>query len=117
MKIKTICLSFLTSVLLTVIALLLIALWMYRSGPSDGAVNIAILAVYVLSNFAGGFLLGKCAGKKRYLWGLGLGNAYFLCLLLLSLVIGNGGTLGVIHGALTYGLIVVSASFGGMLAG
>ncbi len=117
MKIKSICLSFLTSVLLTGISLLLLALWMYRGEPGEMVLSLAILATYLLANFTGGFLLGKCAEKKRYLWGFGLGNAYFLGLFLLSLIFGNAGTTGVIHGALTYGVIALSATLGGMLAG
>ncbi len=117
MKIKSLVLTFAVSIAITVIALFLAAFWMYRSSPGDGAVNAVVLLIYIVSNFAGGFLIGKCAVRRRYLWGFGMGNAYFLLLLGASMVIGNGGTVGVIHGILTYCIITVSSSIGGMLAG
>lgn len=115
MKIKSVVLCFAISLLVTVLALLLTAFWMYRSSPGNGAINAVVIGIYILSNFIGGFLIGKCAVKRRYLWGLGLGNAYFLLLVCASLIFGNGGTLGVIHGILTYLVITISGAIGGML--
>lgn len=117
MKIKSLVLTFAVSVAITVIALLLAALWMYRSSPGESFVNAVVLLIYIISNFVGGFIIGKCATRRRYLWGFGMGNAYFLLLLGLSMLIGNGGAIGVIHGILTYCVITVSGSIGGMLAG
>ena len=42
------------------------------------------MTVYILSTLAGGFVAGKMARVRKFVWGLGIGVLYFLLLVLIS---------------------------------
>ena len=69
----------------TGIMLLLLTVLLYKAGLSEENVNAGIILTYVISTFAGGFVIGKITGVKRFLWGLLAGILYFVLLLLISL--------------------------------
>ena len=70
---------FVTGVLLLVLSFLL-----YRFELSEQVVTAGIVATYVISTFAGGFVAGKIKGKQKILWGALVGAIYFLLLILIS---------------------------------
>ena len=76
----------LASYLATGGALLLLALLLYRLRLSETIVNAAIIIIYVLATFLAGFLAGKCAQGRRFLWGLLAGTLYFVVLALVTLL-------------------------------
>ena len=57
-----------TMYIITGILLLLLAFFMYRAEPSEAFVNGAIIAIYIIAGFAGGFLMGKRVGMRKYLY-------------------------------------------------
>lgn len=69
----------------TGIMLLILTLLLYKAGLSEENVNAGIILTYVISTFAGGFVIGKLTGVKKFLWGLLAGILYFVLLLLISL--------------------------------
>lgn len=79
----------LTAYLLTLGALLLLALLLYRFQLSEQIVNIGIIVIYVIAAFAAGFLSGKCMQDRRFLWGLLVGGLYFAVLALLTLAVNH----------------------------
>ncbi len=105
------CLIF--SYILTGLLLLLMALLLYKLELSASMVSVGVILIYVLATFCGGFILGKCTGSKKFLWGLLLGVAYFVILLVVSLVAN--------HSAETVANDVLTTLFicagGGMLGG
>ena len=52
-------------------------------------VTMGIIAIYVVSTFAGGWIMGKLVGEKRFFWGLLLGIIYFALLLLVSVAVNH----------------------------
>ena len=87
--------SLLVSYIITGIMLMILTVLLYKLELNEKAVSAGIIAIYVVATLAGGLLIGKIAKVKRYLWGLGLGVAYFGLLLLITLGIyhtleGNG---------------------------
>lgn len=79
----------------TGILLLILALMLHQFHLKESQVNIGIIVIYVLSTFAGGFVLGKMMRVRKFFWGLILGVLYFALLLLVSLGVykslqGNG---------------------------
>lgn len=80
----------LAAYLLTAGLLLLLALMLYRFGLSEKIVSIAIILIYIVVTFLAGFLAGKRAGEKKFLWGLVMGCAYFLILTVISLIVNRG---------------------------
>lgn len=77
--------TLLCAYIVTGIMLLILTLLLYKAGLSEENVNAGIILTYVISTFAGGFVMGKLTGTKKFLWGLLLGVLYFLLLLLISL--------------------------------
>lgn len=81
------CLLF--SYILTGGLLMLLALLVYRFGLSEKIVSIAIIAIYIGATFFAGFVTGKKLMSRRFLWGLVMGSAYFLVLVILSIAVNH----------------------------
>lgn len=78
------------SYLLTAGLLLFLALMLYRFGLSEKIVSICIIVIYIAVTFLAGFIAGKRAGEKKFLWGLAMGCIYFLILTAVSLIVNRG---------------------------
>ena len=55
-----------------------------RFNLDEAKVTAGILIIYVLSAFAGGFVIGKITGTKKFFWGLLVGIFYAVLLVLVS---------------------------------
>lgn len=75
----------------TLICLLILTFALYKLNLQEKFMDAGIVITYFLSNFVGGFLIGKVQEKRRFAWGALLGFLYFIILLILSLVIGRNG--------------------------
>ena len=76
--------SLLCGYIVTGFLLLILALMLYKLGLSEQNVNAGIVLIYVISTFSAGFVLGKLAGKRKFLWGLFAGITYFVLLMLIT---------------------------------
>ncbi len=77
--------ALLCAYVITGILLLVLTLLLYKAGLSEEYVNAGITLIYVISTFAGGFVMGKLTGNRKFLWGLLTGCMYFILLILISL--------------------------------
>ena len=77
----------LCSYIFTAGMLLLLAFLLYKMGLSEQMVSVAIIAIYVISTFVGGFIAGKKLQSRKFVWGLMVGLAYFLVLAVVSVLI------------------------------
>ena len=77
--------ALLAGYVVTGVLLMLLALLLYKIDLDEQKVTMGIIATYVISTFAGGFLMGKLVGEQRFVWGLILGVLYFLLLFAVSL--------------------------------
>ena len=68
--------SLLASYVLTALLLFLLAFLLYKFDLGESKVNLGITVIYILSCFLGGFLVGKGAGTRKFLWGMVLGAIY-----------------------------------------
>ncbi len=105
------CLLF--SYILTAVLLLLLAFLLYKMGLTEQVVSIAIIAIYVIATFAAGFMAGKRMQSRKFIWGLLLGAAYFMVLLVVSAIV--NGPAGGLGDSLFTTLVLCGA--GGMLGG
>ena len=64
--------------------LLLFSVLLYKFRISEEMVTGGIVGIYILSNFAGGFLLGKRMKTRKFLWGILSGFLYFLLMVLIT---------------------------------
>ncbi|XCP84126.1 TIGR04086 family membrane protein [Roseburia hominis] len=107
--------SLLASYIVTGVLLLLLTVLLYKFDLEEGKVQIGILAVYVISTFAGGLIIGKLAKVRRFLWGLILGALYFALLLLISIGVyrsAQGGASTV----MAFALCAAGGMLGGMVS-
>ena len=102
--------------MITIDSLLILALLLYKIPLSDSAVSIGIVIIYILSTFLASFICGRKMKQKKFVWGLLIGIAYFLVLLIISFITNQSvGTFG--SNAVTAFLICAGAgTLGGMLA-
>lgn len=105
------CLLF--SYILTGFLLLLMALLLYKLELSAGMVAVGVIFIYVIATFSAGFIMGKCTGNKKFLWGLLLGVAYFAILFIVSLIINHSA--GTVANDFLTTLLICAG--GGMLGG
>ena len=106
----------LAAYLLTAGLLLLLALMLYRFGLSEKVVSICIILIYIAVTFLAGFIAGKRAGEKKFLWGLVMGCVYFLILMSVSLIVNRGIEEPISRIATVFMLCSGSGMLGGMLS-
>ena len=92
--------------------LIILALALYKFELNEGAVTKGVTAVYLISTFTGGLVVGKLAKVRRFLWGIVLGILYFALLLLVTV-----GIYRTFHGSSTEILVTFALCAGGGMAG
>lgn len=115
-KIANVLKSLLIAYIATGVLIMLLAFLVYKFSLPERIVGIGIIAIYVISTFLGGFLLGKNMKVKKYLWGLLCGMAYFIVLVIVSLVVNRGLQNVAGDFVLTMILCCGSGMLGGMLS-
>lgn len=60
--------ALLVSYVVTALFLLLTAALVYRAGLDESKVQIAVILIYIVSCFLGGFLAGKMMKTRKFLW-------------------------------------------------
>ena len=108
--------ALLCAYVITGILLLILTLLLYKLNLDEGKVSAGIIMIYVISTFAGGFVIGKMSGVRKFAWGLACGILYFALLLLVSLGIyrslqGNGANV-----LTTFVLCAAGGMLGGMVS-
>lgn len=99
--------------IVTALILLVLAFLYYKLRFSESIVSGGIVLTYVVAGFLAGFLAGKKMKQKRYLWGLVMGVAYYLVILVLSLLVNHG--INDFSGSMLTTLVLCGG--GGMLGG
>ena len=76
--------ALLASYVVTGILLFVVTFFLYKFEWDEQMVTAAIIVIYVVSTFVGGFILGKIRRNRKFLWGLVMGVLYFALLFLIS---------------------------------
>ena len=100
--------ALLAAYVVTGILLIILALALYKFELNEGAVTAGVTAVYLISTFTGGLVVGKLAKVRRFLWGIVLGILYFALLLLVTV-----GIYRTFHGSSTEILVTFALCAGG----
>ncbi len=106
-------LDLLGAYIVTGLILLVLALLLYRLQVTKSVINGGITLTYIISCFLAGNLAGRQMKQKRFLWGLIMGSAYFVVLLVLSIIVNQ--SVGAVSDSLLLTLILCAG--GGMLGG
>ena len=81
--------ALLAGYVVTGVLLMILALLLYKIDLDEQKVTMGIIATYVISTFAGGFIMGKLVEEQRFVWGLILGVIYFLLLFAVSFAVNH----------------------------
>ena len=100
----------------TMILLLLFAFVLFKMYQQEILTNIWLIAVYIISGFLGGFLIGKRRKSRKFLWGCLMGVLYFGILFAVSLLLYKGLTGDIMHLLTTLVLCTASGTVGGMIS-
>ncbi len=74
------------SIILSILMILFLSYILLSVGMPSKILTLSVYAIYILSTGISGYLLGRHTRNKRYLWGILLGMAYFITLLVISLI-------------------------------
>nr|WP_294468562.1 TIGR04086 family membrane protein [uncultured Sellimonas sp.] len=108
--------ALLVSYIVTGILLLVLAVLLYKLNLDKGTVTAGITGIYVVSAFAGGFLIGKLQRVKKFIWGLILGISYFLLLVLVTFGVYHTLQGDAVQIVTTFILCAAGGMLGGMLS-
>lgn len=108
--------SLLASYIVTGILLLILTFLVYKFELNEQIVVGAIVAIYVISTFLGGFIIGKLTEVKKFIWGMAVGAIYVLLLFLISYGVYREFNTNGLNVVTTIVLCVGGGTLGGMLA-
>ena len=116
MKVRTVLKSLLFAYALTGVALLFLAFLLFAFDLGETAVDVGIIAVYVLACFMGGFMAGRIMHRNKYLWGVVTGFAYYVLLLTVSFAVKGRWNMSAAHAVTTFFMCAGGGTLGGMLS-
>lgn len=96
--------------------LFLLAFLLYKMELEENIVTIGIMVVYVISGLLGGIIIGKRMKTRRFLWGIIVGAAYFLVLMIGSILMNRGLTSDGLHVMMTLLMCMGAGMIGGMVS-
>ena len=99
---------------LTAICLLFLTFLLYRYEVGTGILSGGVTVTYLLWGFSGGFLLGRNAASRRFVWGLLAGVLYFGGIFLMSTALQHGFPRNPRSAILTAILCLLAGMTGGM---
>ena len=101
---------------ITAVLLFLLAFFVQKFQWGNEIVAAGISMVYGISCFAGGFVAGKVQRSRKFLWGILIGFAYLIVMLLVTLAVKNEFQVGVRDFLINLMLCLGGGMLGGMLA-
>ncbi len=116
MKAKAMLKAMLCSYTLTGALLMILAFLLFKMDLSEKVVGVGIVAIYILSCFLGGLVMGKKAKRQKYIWGLMAGAGYFLLLVGVSCLVERGFPMDFGHLLTTLAMCTGGGALGGMIS-
>ena len=108
--------SLLASYIVTGVLLLVLTFLVYKFELDEQVVVAGIVAIYVVSTFMGGYIIGRLTGVKKFVWGMIIGAVYFVLLYLISYGVYREFNTNGISAITTAILCIGGGTLGGMLS-
>ena len=108
--------SLLASYIVTGILLLVLTFLVYKFELDEQIVVGVIVAIYIISTFTGGFIIGKLTEVRKFLWGMCIGSIYVLLLFGISYGVYREFNTNGLNVLTTIVLCVGGGTSGGMLS-
>lgn len=104
------------SFIISVACLVIISTLLSVVGMPLNYLAVTVVLTYILSNFVGGFRMGRGMGQKKYLWGLLLGLIYFIIIAIISMCVHSKEGIDMVSAGRTLMICMLSGMVGGMLS-
>lgn len=108
--------SLLASYIVTGLLLLGLTFLVYKFELDEQVVVAGIVAIYVVSTFMGGYIIGKLTGVRKFVWGMCIGSIYVLLLFLISYGVYREFNTNGLNVVTTIVLCVGGGTMGGMIS-
>lgn len=108
--------SLLASYIVTGLLLLGLTVLVHKFELDEQLVVGGIVAIYVISTFIGGFIIGKLTEVRKFVWGMIVGAVYFVLLFLISYGVYREFNTNGISAITTAILCIGGGTLGGMLS-
>lgn len=102
--------------IITALVMVILSFALMKWQASENSLQLAIIAIYVLANFVGGFIIGKTLQKRKFLWGMLVGVLYFVILSLISFIINRSFYQNIPYALTVLGICAGSGMLGGMVS-
>lgn len=108
--------SLLASYIVTGLLLLGLTFLVYKFELDEQLVVGGIVAIYVISTFTGGYIIGKLTRVRKFIWGTIIGAIYFALLFLISYGVYREFNTNGLSAVTTAILCIGGGTLGGMLS-
>lgn len=108
--------ALLLTYVITGILLLILAFGVYKWNMKQSTVETAILIVYIVAAFAGGFVAGKLGRNRKFLWGMVTGAMYVIVLIVVSCIVTGGISGSILKCLTTFVMCAGAGMLGGMVS-
>lgn len=108
--------SLLASYIVTGLLLLGLTFLVYKFELDEQLVVGGIVAIYVISTFTGGYIIGKLTRVRKFIWGMIIGAIYFALLFLISYGVYREFNTNGLSAVTTAILCIGGGTLGGMLS-
>ena len=115
-KIMWVLKTLLASYIVTGLLLLTLTFLVYKFALDEQQVVAGIVLIYVVSTFAGGFIIGKLTMAKKFIWGMLVGAIYCTLLFLISYGVYRDFNTNGLNVLTTIAICVGGGTLGGMLS-
>lgn len=115
-KVMWILKTLLASYIVTGLLLLLLTFLVYRFNVDEQVVIGGLVAIYIISTFVGGFIIGKLTQSRKFLWGMVVGGIYCGLLFSISYGVYREFDMNGLNSLTTILLCLGGGTLGGMLA-
>lgn len=88
-KLKIVVKGLIVSYAVTGMLLAALAYFVFRFELKENITDLAIIGIYVIVTFIGGFITGKLVKEHKFIWGFILGCTYILIIFLISTILGQ----------------------------
>jgi len=108
--------TLLASYIVTGLLLLVLTFLVYKFTLDEQQVVAGIVIIYIVSTFAGGFIIGKLTGARKFIWGMLVGAIYCALLFLISYGVYREFNTNGLNVLTTIAICVGGGTLGGMLS-
>ncbi len=101
--------------ILSAIALVVLAFIMYKSGLTKSQVEIGVKVIYFISAFIAGLVIALKEKRRRLFWGMAMGAVYMAIIIIISLIVNKGNVENIVEMLVNVAICVAGGGIGALI--